>query len=72
MVRYFNAKDYARITFNFSISCLLPLLHFFLLPPLIFFIFLFQGPLSKDPLPMNTYVALYKFVPQENEDLEMR
>uniref|UniRef100_A0AC11CP09 SH3 and cysteine rich domain n=1 Tax=Ovis aries TaxID=9940 RepID=A0AC11CP09_SHEEP len=31
-----------------------------------------QGPLSKDPLPMNTYVALYKFVPQENEDLEMR
>lgn len=21
---------------------------------------------------MNTYVALYKFVPQENEDLEMR
>ena len=34
--------------------------------------FLFQGPLSKDPLQMNTYVALYKFVPQENEDLEMR
>ncbi|KAM5189869.1 SH3 and cysteine-rich domain-containing protein isoform 3-T3 [Callospermophilus lateralis] len=31
-----------------------------------------QGPLSKDPLQMNTYVALYKFVPQENEDLEMR
>ncbi|XP_055985435.1 SH3 and cysteine-rich domain-containing protein isoform X2 [Sorex fumeus] len=31
-----------------------------------------QGSLSKDPLPMNTYVALYKFVPQENEDLEMR
>ncbi|KAB0378675.1 hypothetical protein FD755_010253 [Muntiacus reevesi] len=30
-----------------------------------------QGPLSKDPLQMNTYVALYKFVPQENEDLEM-
>ncbi|XP_012932449.1 SH3 and cysteine-rich domain-containing protein isoform X2 [Heterocephalus glaber] len=29
-------------------------------------------PLSKDPLQMNTYVALYKFVPQENEDLEMR
>ncbi|XP_051714905.1 SH3 and cysteine-rich domain-containing protein isoform X2 [Oryctolagus cuniculus] len=31
-----------------------------------------QGQLSKDPLQMNTYVALYKFVPQENEDLEMR
>ncbi|XP_025127912.1 SH3 and cysteine-rich domain-containing protein isoform X2 [Bubalus bubalis] len=31
-----------------------------------------QGPLSKDPFQMNTYVALYKFVPQENEDLEMR
>ncbi|XP_006869230.1 PREDICTED: SH3 and cysteine-rich domain-containing protein [Chrysochloris asiatica] len=31
-----------------------------------------QGPLSKDTLQMNTYVALYKFVPQENEDLEMR
>ncbi|XP_073930251.1 SH3 and cysteine-rich domain-containing protein isoform X2 [Castor canadensis] len=31
-----------------------------------------QGPFSKDPLQMNTYVALYKFVPQENEDLEMR
>uniref|UniRef100_A0A8C3YR27 SH3 and cysteine-rich domain-containing protein n=1 Tax=Catagonus wagneri TaxID=51154 RepID=A0A8C3YR27_9CETA len=31
-----------------------------------------QGPLSKDPLQMNTYVALYKFMPQENEDLEMR
>ncbi|XP_074168740.1 SH3 and cysteine-rich domain-containing protein isoform X2 [Rhinolophus sinicus] len=31
-----------------------------------------QGLLSKDPLQMNTYVALYKFVPQENEDLEMR
>ncbi|XP_047387416.1 SH3 and cysteine-rich domain-containing protein isoform X2 [Sciurus carolinensis] len=31
-----------------------------------------QGPPSKDPLQMNTYVALYKFVPQENEDLEMR
>ncbi|XP_063559754.1 SH3 and cysteine-rich domain-containing protein isoform X7 [Gorilla gorilla gorilla] len=31
-----------------------------------------QGSLSKDPLQMNTYVALYKFVPQENEDLEMR
>ena len=34
--------------------------------------FLVQGPLTKDPLQMNTYVALYKFVPQENEDLEMR
>ncbi|XP_050996064.1 SH3 and cysteine-rich domain-containing protein [Acomys russatus] len=31
-----------------------------------------QGPLSKDPLQMNTYVALYRFIPQENEDLEMR
>ncbi|XP_060018383.1 SH3 and cysteine-rich domain-containing protein isoform X2 [Lagenorhynchus albirostris] len=31
-----------------------------------------QGPLSKDQLEMNTYVALYKFIPQENEDLEMR
>ncbi|KAF5921796.1 hypothetical protein HPG69_012968 [Diceros bicornis minor] len=31
-----------------------------------------QGPLCKDPLQTNTYVALYKFVPQENEDLEMR
>uniref|UniRef100_A0A8C5KVU2 SH3 and cysteine-rich domain-containing protein n=1 Tax=Jaculus jaculus TaxID=51337 RepID=A0A8C5KVU2_JACJA len=31
-----------------------------------------SGSLSKDPLQMNTYVALYKFVPQENEDLEMR
>ncbi|XP_011816968.1 PREDICTED: SH3 and cysteine-rich domain-containing protein isoform X2 [Colobus angolensis palliatus] len=31
-----------------------------------------QGSLSKDPLQMHTYVALYKFVPQENEDLEMR
>ncbi|XP_072582503.1 SH3 and cysteine-rich domain-containing protein isoform X2 [Vulpes vulpes] len=31
-----------------------------------------QGSLSKEPLQMNTYVALYKFVPQENEDLEMR
>ncbi|XP_068414687.1 SH3 and cysteine-rich domain-containing protein isoform X2 [Eschrichtius robustus] len=31
-----------------------------------------QGPLSKDQLHMNTYVALYKFLPQENEDLEMR
>ncbi|TEA31391.1 hypothetical protein DBR06_SOUSAS710184, partial [Sousa chinensis] len=31
-----------------------------------------QGPLSKDQLQMNTYVALYKFIPQENEDLEMR
>uniref|UniRef100_A0A8C5ISS6 SH3 and cysteine-rich domain-containing protein n=1 Tax=Junco hyemalis TaxID=40217 RepID=A0A8C5ISS6_JUNHY len=26
----------------------------------------------SDTLQMNTYVALYKFVPQENEDLEMR
>ncbi|MBN3318328.1 STAC protein, partial [Atractosteus spatula] len=26
----------------------------------------------KDILQLNTYVALYKFVPQENEDLEMR
>ncbi|XP_012882509.1 PREDICTED: SH3 and cysteine-rich domain-containing protein isoform X1 [Dipodomys ordii] len=31
----------------------------------------YHGSLSKDPLQMNTYVALYKFVPQENEDLEM-
>eukprot|EP00069_Balaena_mysticetus_P001719 bmy_15535T0 len=31
-----------------------------------------RGPLSKDQLQMNTYVALYKFIPQENEDLEMR
>lgn len=31
-----------------------------------------QEPPSKDPLQMNTYVALYKFVPQETEDLEMR
>ncbi|XP_007115234.1 SH3 and cysteine-rich domain-containing protein isoform X2 [Physeter macrocephalus] len=31
-----------------------------------------QGHLSKDQLQMNTYVALYKFTPQENEDLEMR
>ncbi|XP_075405031.1 SH3 and cysteine-rich domain-containing protein isoform X2 [Tenrec ecaudatus] len=31
-----------------------------------------QELLSKDTLQMNTYVALYKFVPQENEDLEMR
>uniref|UniRef100_A0A8C3T2N5 SH3 and cysteine-rich domain-containing protein n=1 Tax=Chelydra serpentina TaxID=8475 RepID=A0A8C3T2N5_CHESE len=30
------------------------------------------GPLCKDTLQMHTYVALYKFVPQENEDLEMR
>uniref|UniRef100_A0A674KAG3 SH3 domain-containing protein n=1 Tax=Terrapene triunguis TaxID=2587831 RepID=A0A674KAG3_9SAUR len=30
------------------------------------------GPLYKDTLQMHTYVALYKFVPQENEDLEMR
>uniref|UniRef100_A0A8C6YQ17 SH3 and cysteine-rich domain-containing protein n=1 Tax=Nothoprocta perdicaria TaxID=30464 RepID=A0A8C6YQ17_NOTPE len=32
----------------------------------------FQGPFYKNTLQMNTYVALYKFVPQENEDLEMR
>lgn len=32
----------------------------------------YQGSLSKDPLTVNTYVALYKFIPQENEDLEMR
>uniref|UniRef100_A0A8C4W1X4 SH3 and cysteine-rich domain-containing protein n=1 Tax=Gopherus evgoodei TaxID=1825980 RepID=A0A8C4W1X4_9SAUR len=31
-----------------------------------------KGPLFKDTLQMHTYVALYKFVPQENEDLEMR
>ncbi|XP_061442297.1 SH3 and cysteine-rich domain-containing protein [Rhineura floridana] len=31
-----------------------------------------QGSLTKDTIQMNTYVALYKFVPQENEDLEMR
>ncbi|XP_062814324.1 SH3 and cysteine-rich domain-containing protein isoform X3 [Anolis carolinensis] len=31
-----------------------------------------QGSLNKDTVQMNTYVALYKFVPQENEDLEMR
>ncbi|XP_047625934.1 SH3 and cysteine-rich domain-containing protein isoform X1 [Phacochoerus africanus] len=31
-----------------------------------------QGPPSKDSLQMNTYVALYRFIPQENEDLEMR
>ncbi|XP_037984702.1 SH3 and cysteine-rich domain-containing protein isoform X4 [Motacilla alba alba] len=30
------------------------------------------GPFYKSTLQMNTYVALYKFVPQENEDLEMR
>ncbi|NXH61982.1 STAC protein, partial [Rhabdornis inornatus] len=30
------------------------------------------GPFYKSMLHMNTYVALYKFVPQENEDLEMR
>ncbi|XP_063262459.1 SH3 and cysteine-rich domain-containing protein [Prinia subflava] len=30
------------------------------------------GPFYKTTLQMNTYVALYKFVPQENEDLEMR
>ncbi|NXT70219.1 STAC protein, partial [Chaetops frenatus] len=31
-----------------------------------------SGPFYKSTLQMNTYVALYKFVPQENEDLEMR
>ncbi|XP_007437260.1 SH3 and cysteine-rich domain-containing protein [Python bivittatus] len=31
-----------------------------------------QGSLNKDTVQMNTYVALYKFVPQEHEDLEMR
>uniref|UniRef100_A0A8D0GQ63 SH3 and cysteine-rich domain-containing protein n=1 Tax=Sphenodon punctatus TaxID=8508 RepID=A0A8D0GQ63_SPHPU len=31
-----------------------------------------KGLLHKDTLQINTYVALYKFVPQENEDLEMR
>ncbi|NWU05920.1 STAC protein, partial [Cephalopterus ornatus] len=30
------------------------------------------GPFYKSTLQLNTYVALYKFVPQENEDLEMR
>ncbi|XP_036595166.1 SH3 and cysteine-rich domain-containing protein isoform X2 [Trichosurus vulpecula] len=30
------------------------------------------GPLHKDTTQTSTYVALYKFVPQENEDLEMR
>uniref|UniRef100_A0A8C0EI51 SH3 and cysteine-rich domain-containing protein n=1 Tax=Bubo bubo TaxID=30461 RepID=A0A8C0EI51_BUBBB len=30
------------------------------------------APFYKSTLQMNTYVALYKFVPQENEDLEMR
>ncbi|KAM9257901.1 SH3 and cysteine-rich domain-containing protein [Cariama cristata] len=30
------------------------------------------GPFYKSTLQMSTYVALYKFVPQENEDLEMR
>ncbi|XP_060103585.1 SH3 and cysteine-rich domain-containing protein [Heteronotia binoei] len=33
---------------------------------------LVQGSLSKDTMQTNAYVALYKFVPQENEDLEMR
>ncbi|XP_053365495.1 SH3 and cysteine-rich domain-containing protein isoform X3 [Clarias gariepinus] len=28
--------------------------------------------LQKDILPLNTYVALYRFTPQENQDLEMR
>ncbi|XP_060542066.1 SH3 and cysteine-rich domain-containing protein isoform X3 [Pantherophis guttatus] len=31
-----------------------------------------SGSLNKDTIQMNTYVALYKFVPQEHEDLEMR
>ncbi|KAH0627209.1 hypothetical protein JD844_002690 [Phrynosoma platyrhinos] len=31
-----------------------------------------KGSLNKDTVQTNTYVALYKFVPQENEDLEMR
>uniref|UniRef100_A0A4X2LPF3 SH3 and cysteine-rich domain-containing protein 2 n=1 Tax=Vombatus ursinus TaxID=29139 RepID=A0A4X2LPF3_VOMUR len=31
-----------------------------------------KGPLHKDTAQTSTYVALYKFVPQENEDLEMR
>ncbi|XP_072455328.1 SH3 and cysteine-rich domain-containing protein [Notamacropus eugenii] len=31
-----------------------------------------KGPLHKDTTQTSTYVALYKFVPQENEDLEMR
>ncbi|XP_054847588.1 SH3 and cysteine-rich domain-containing protein [Eublepharis macularius] len=33
---------------------------------------LVQGSLNKDTMQMNAYVALYKFVPQENEDLELR
>ncbi|KAJ6661936.1 hypothetical protein lerEdw1_012783 [Lerista edwardsae] len=33
---------------------------------------LIQGSLNKDTIQMNAYIALYKFVPQENEDLEMR
>ncbi|KAI5622866.1 SH3 and cysteine-rich domain-containing protein isoform X2, partial [Silurus asotus] len=28
--------------------------------------------LQKDLLPLNTYVALYRFIPQERQDLEMR
>lgn len=43
-------------------------LHFLI----IFFFFFSKGPFYKNTLQMNTYVALYKFVPQENEDLEMR
>ncbi|XP_026535310.1 SH3 and cysteine-rich domain-containing protein [Notechis scutatus] len=31
-----------------------------------------QGSLNKDTIQMNIYVALYKFLPQEHEDLEMR
>ncbi|XP_026574489.1 SH3 and cysteine-rich domain-containing protein [Pseudonaja textilis] len=30
------------------------------------------GSLNKDSIQMNIYVALYKFLPQEHEDLEMR
>uniref|UniRef100_A0A8C6XXI6 SH3 and cysteine rich domain n=1 Tax=Naja naja TaxID=35670 RepID=A0A8C6XXI6_NAJNA len=32
----------------------------------------FKGSLNTDTIQMNIYVALYKFVPQEHEDLEMR
>uniref|UniRef100_A0A670YV03 SH3 and cysteine-rich domain-containing protein n=1 Tax=Pseudonaja textilis TaxID=8673 RepID=A0A670YV03_PSETE len=31
-----------------------------------------RGSLNKDSIQMNIYVALYKFLPQEHEDLEMR
>ncbi|XP_038628611.1 SH3 and cysteine-rich domain-containing protein [Tachyglossus aculeatus] len=40
--------------------------------PLQRFVTFFKGSLCKDPFQVNTYVALYKFVPQESEDLEMR